>query len=63
MDLFPRPVIIIISVIPLATASSTMYWMQGLSTIGSISFAVDFVAGKNLVPSPAAGMIAFLIFM
>jgi hypothetical protein len=43
-------------------ASSTMYWMVGLSTIGSISFGIALVAGKNLVPSPAAGMIAFLIF-
>jgi hypothetical protein len=34
----------------------------GLSTIGSISFGCAFVAGKNLVPSPAAGIIAFLTF-
>jgi hypothetical protein len=33
-----------------------------LSTIGNISFGEAFVAGKNLVPSPAAGNIAFLIF-
>jgi GAF domain-containing protein len=32
-----------------------------LSTIGSISFAMDFVIGKNLVPSPAAGITARLI--
>jgi hypothetical protein len=30
--------------------------------MGSISFGDDFVAGKNLVPSPAAGKTAFLIF-
>lgn len=58
MECFPFPVMIIISLIPLFTASSTKYWMQGLSTIGSISFAMDFVIGKNLVPSPAAGITA-----
>ena len=36
--------------VPLALASSTMYWMVGLSTIGSISLGVALVAGKNLVP-------------
>src|SRR5437868_15404281 len=29
--------------------------MRGLSTTGSISFGWAFVAGKNRVPSPAAG--------
>src|SRR5690625_3285636 len=48
---------------PDATASSTMYWMVGLSTIGNISFGWAFVAGKKRVPNPAAGIIAFLIFM
>ena len=38
-----------------------MYCSVGLSTIGSISFGCAFVAGKNLVPRPAAGIIAFLI--
>lgn len=37
--------------------------MVGLSTIGSISFGIALVAGRNLVPSPAAGMIAFLTFI
>jgi hypothetical protein len=35
---------------------------MGLSTIGSISFGDAFVAGKNLVPSPAVGSTAFVIF-
>jgi hypothetical protein len=30
--------------------------------IGSISFGIALVAGKNLVPNPAAGMIAFRTF-
>src|SRR5699024_4774460 len=50
-----------ISSIPDFTASSTRYSIVGLSTIGSISFGMAFVAGKNLVPMPAAGIIAFLI--
>ena len=48
---------------PDATASSIIYWIVGLSTIGSISLGWAFVAGKNLVPRPAAGIIAFLIFL
>ena len=52
-----------ISVIPDFTASSTIYWIAGLSTIGSISFGIALVAGKTLVPSPAAGITAFLIFI
>src|SRR4051794_35739364 len=44
---------------PAATASSTTYWIAGLSTTGSISFGVAFVAGRNRVPRPAAGMTAF----
>jgi hypothetical protein len=43
---------------PTLTASSTTYWMPGLSTSGSISLGVDFVAGRNRVPRPAAGMTA-----
>ena len=46
---------------PLARISSTMYWMVGLSTMGSISFGMAFVAGRNRVPNPAAGMTAFLM--
>src|SRR5437588_9933671 len=47
---------------PARTASSTTYWIAGLSTTGSISFGWALVAGRNLVPSPAAGMTAFLTF-
>ena len=36
-------------------ASSTPYWMIGLSTSGSISFGCALVAGRNRVPRPAAG--------
>src|SRR3954470_11549241 len=45
--------------IPAATASSTAYWITGLSTSGSISLGCAFVAGRNLVPQPAAGKTAF----
>ena len=48
---------------PEATASSTTYWMTGVSTIGSISLGCDFVAGRKRVPKPAAGMTALVIFM
>ena len=51
------------SSIPDFNASSTMNWIVGLSTIGNISFAIAFVAGKNLVPNPAAGITAFLTFI
>src|SRR5262249_35434189 len=44
---------------PEASASSTPYWMIGLSTSGSISFGCAFVAGRNRVPRPAAGKNAF----
>src|ERR1051325_8560330 len=46
---------------PAASASSTPYWMIGLSTRGSISLGCAFVAGRNRVPSPAAGNTAFEI--
>ena len=44
---------------PEASASSTPYWMIGLSTSGSISFGCALVAGRNRVPRPAAGKTAF----
>src|SRR5215813_8790499 len=47
---------------PEATASSITYWMIGLSTRGSISLGCAFVAGRNRVPSPAAGNTALRIF-
>src|SRR6478735_7681571 len=48
------------SSIPAATASSTTYWMAGLSTTGSISLGWALVAGRKRVPSPAAGMTALV---
>src|SRR6478672_7865805 len=44
---------------PAATASSTAYWMIGLSTSGSISLGCALVAGRKRVPQPAAGKTAF----
>ena len=44
-----------------AVASSTAYWISGLSTTGSISFGIAFVAGRKRVPSPPTGKMAFLI--
>jgi hypothetical protein len=35
---------------------------MGLSIRGNISFGKAFVAGKNLVQNPAAGITHFLIF-
>ena len=55
-----RPVIMSTSSRPAATASSTTYWMAGLSTTGSISLGVALVAGRNRVPRPAAGMTALV---
>ena len=43
---------------PADTASSTTYWMRGLSTTGSISFGHGLGGGKKRVPRPAAGMTA-----
>ena len=45
---------------PAATASSTTYWMAGLSTTGSISLGCALVAGRKRVPRPAAGMTALV---
>ena len=59
----PRPVTIRMSVSPAPTASSTTYWIDGLSTTGSIAFCCAFVAGRKRVPRPAAGMTAFLTGM
>ncbi len=50
----------ILLLVPDSIASSIMYCKVGLSTIGNISFGCDFVAGRNLVPNPAAGIMAFL---
>src|ERR1019366_4771710 len=58
MARLPPPVTMITCSIPLAMASSTPYWMVGLSTSGSISFGCALVTGRNRVPRPAAGKIA-----
>src|SRR6266705_6531714 len=58
MDRLLRPVIISTSSRPAATASSTTYWIAGLSTTGSISLGVALVAGRKRVPRPAAGITA-----
>src|SRR5262245_19768027 len=51
------------SVRPARTASSTTYWIAGLSRSGSISLGIALVAGRKRVPSPAAGMTAFRTFL
>src|ERR1700761_7639211 len=48
---------------PASLASSTTYWMSGLSTIVSISFGIALVAGRTRVPRPATGKTALRIFM
>src|SRR3954451_14174741 len=58
-----RPVTIRTSVSPARAASSTTYWIAGLSTTGSISFGVAFVKGRNRVPRPAAGITALVTAM
>jgi hypothetical protein len=55
----PRPVTMMMCSIPDAIASSTPYWMMGLSTSASISLGITLVAGKKRVPSPPAGKTAF----
>src|ERR1051326_5419461 len=63
MACLPRPVMIRIWSHPEAMASSTPYWMIGLSTSGSISLGWALVAGKKRVPRPAAGKTALRAFM
>src|SRR5579872_2281772 len=46
---------------PAASASSTAYWMRGLSTTGSISLGLALVAGRKRVPRPATGNTAVRI--
>src|SRR5438045_5706904 len=48
---------------PAASASSTPYWMMGLSTMGSISLGCALVAGRKRVPRPAAGKTALQTFI
>src|SRR5690606_22513137 len=59
----PRPVTRMMLSMPDATASSTPYWMIGLSTSGSISFGCALVAGRKRVPRPAAGKTALRIIL
>src|SRR6187549_2736272 len=59
----PRPVMMMMSESPARTASSTTYWIAGVSSTGSISLGCALVAGRNRVPSPAAGMTAFRTFV
>src|SRR5207248_7015519 len=47
---------------PAARASSTAYWIRGLSTTGSISFGLALVTGRNRVPRPATGNTALVCF-
>src|SRR5690606_10165300 len=51
-----------ISFIPAARASSTTYWMTGLSTTVTISLGITLLAGKNRVPRPATGRTALVTF-
>src|SRR5215831_8644972 len=55
-----RPVMKIISVMPAAAASSTAYWMSGLSTTGSISLGLALVTGRKRLPRPATGNTALV---
>src|SRR5258706_10447844 len=58
MAALPRPVTMMTDSTPEATASSTTYWIRGLSTSGNISFGEALVAGRKRVPNPAAGKTA-----
>src|SRR5919106_3528386 len=62
MACLPRPVTIRMSWMPARTASSITYWIEGLSTSGSISLGCALVAGRKRVPSPAAGITALRTF-
>ena len=63
MARLPRPVTMMTRSSPAATASSTTYWIMGLSTRGSISLGWAFVAGRKRVPRPAAGNTAVRTLM
>src|SRR3954463_4559610 len=55
----PRPLTTTTCCAPALTASSTISWMVGMSTMGSISLGTALVAGRKRVPRPAAGMTTF----
>ena len=57
-----RPVMKIMSVMPAAAASSTAYWISGLSTIGSISLGLALVTGRKRLPRPATGNTTLVTF-
>src|SRR5215510_6296961 len=61
MARFDEPVMKTKRCAPAAIASSTAYWISGLSTIGSISFGDALVAGRKRVPRPATGNTAVCI--
>src|SRR6266852_6824088 len=63
MALLPRPVTMMMFWTPECLASSTPYWINCLSTSGSISLGIALVAGRNRVPSPAAGNTALRTFL
>src|SRR4051812_49497598 len=48
---------------PASLASSTTYWINGLSTMVSISLGIALVAGRTRVPRPATGKTALRIFI
>ena len=62
IESLPRAQTRITSSTPAATASSTMYWIVGRSTMGRSSLGTALVAGRKRVPRPAAGMTALRIF-
>ena len=61
MDSFSGDTTSMISSIPASMTSSITNCNMGLSRMGSISLGTAFVTGKNLLPRPAAGMIALVI--
>src|SRR5437764_3861123 len=60
IDGLPRRVTISTSVRPALAASCTIISITGVSMTGSISLGVALVAGRNRVPSPAAGITALV---
>src|ERR1700704_3111111 len=61
MMCLPRPVTKMNCSMPASRASSTPYWITGLSTTGSISFGTAFVEGRKGAPIPATGKTALRI--
>src|SRR5579864_9450106 len=61
MARFEAPVTKTRRVAPAESASSTAYWISGLSTTGSISLGLALVAGRKRVPRPATGNTAVRI--